>query len=133
LILSNPHYTGDLVQGRTTTVSVTSKKRKEQPESKQFIIRNTHEAIISKDMFEHVQHLMKQRRKIIPAPKLHLFTNTLFCDDCGKVLWFRSNRKGYICGSYARYGKKACTAHAIKENFLIETILSDIRMLIQDI
>src|SRR5699024_8680074 len=57
LILSNPHYTGDLVQGRTTTVSVTSKKRKEQPESKQFIIRNTHEAIISKDMFEHVQHL----------------------------------------------------------------------------
>lgn len=28
LILTNPHYTGDLVQGRTTTVSVTSNKRK---------------------------------------------------------------------------------------------------------
>ncbi|MBS4192243.1 recombinase family protein [Bacillus sp. FJAT-49705] len=29
-ILTNPHYLGDLVQGRTTTVSVTSKKRKTQ-------------------------------------------------------------------------------------------------------
>lgn len=30
LILTNPHYVGDLVQERTTTVSVTSKKQKKQ-------------------------------------------------------------------------------------------------------
>lgn len=38
LILSNLHYIGDLVQGRTTTVSVTSKKRKKQNKDDMFII-----------------------------------------------------------------------------------------------
>lgn len=134
LILTNPHYVGDLVQGRTTTVSVTNKKRKKQDKEDMYIIENTHEAIISRDMFEAVENLMKQRKKFITAPKLHLFTNILFCADCGKGLWFRSNRQdGYICGSYARHGTKSCSAHTIKENFLKETILYDIRKLIQEI
>lgn len=134
LILTNPHYIGDLVQGRTTTVSVTSKKRKKQDKDDMYIIENTHEAIISRDQFEAVQNLMKQRKIFITAPKLHLFTNILFCADCGKGMWFRSNRQnGYICGNYARHGKKACSAHTIKENFLKETILHDIRTLIQEI
>ncbi|WP_230459054.1 recombinase zinc beta ribbon domain-containing protein [Terrilactibacillus tamarindi] len=77
---------------------------------------------------------MKQRKKFITAPKLHLFTNILFCADCGKGMWFRSNRpNGYICGNYARHGKKACTAHTIKEDFLKETILYDIQKLVQEI
>ncbi|MBS4192242.1 zinc ribbon domain-containing protein [Bacillus sp. FJAT-49705] len=55
----------------------------------------------------------------ITAPKLYLFTNKLYCADCGKGMWFRSNRQnGYICGSYARHGKKACSAYTIKEEFL---------------
>jgi site-specific DNA recombinase len=38
-----------------------------------------------------------------------------------------------LCGSYARHGKKACTAHTIKEDFLKETILDDIQTLIQQV
>lgn len=133
LILTNPHYVGYLVQGRTTTVSVTSKRRKKVLEEEQFIIKNAHDPIISMDIFEAVQNQMKQRTKFITAPKLHLFTNILFCADCGTGMWYRSNRDGYICGSYARHGKKACTAHTVKENILKETILADIKMLIQQI
>lgn len=132
--MTNPHYVGDLVQGRTTTVSVTSKKRKKQKRDDMYIFENIHDAIITRDMFEAVQNLMKQRKKFITAPKLHLFTNILFCADCGKGLWFRSNRQnGYVCGNYARHGKKACSAHTIKEDFLKETILFDIRKLVQKI
>lgn len=134
LILTNPHYVGDMVQGRTTTVSVTSKKRRIQEKNQMYIVENTHDPIISRDTFEAVQNFMKQRKKFITAPKLHLFTNTLFCADCGKGMWFRSNRQNeYICGNYARHGKKACSAHTIKENFLKETILHDIRKLVQEI
>ncbi|WP_238579204.1 recombinase zinc beta ribbon domain-containing protein [Neobacillus niacini] len=88
-----------------------------------------------RDIFEAVQqNLMKQRKKFITAPKLHLFTNILFCADCSKGMWFRSNlQNGYVCGNYARHGKKACSAHTIKENFLKETILYDIRTLVQEI
>ncbi|RZI52289.1 hypothetical protein EW027_05690 [Aeribacillus pallidus] len=32
------------------------------------------------------------------APKKHLFTNIAFCADCGTGMWYRQNRKGYICG-----------------------------------
>ena len=121
--LTNPHYVGDLVQGRTTTVSVTSKRRKNVPKEEPFIIKNAHEPIISRETFNAVQNQLEQRRKYITAPMIHLFTNVLFCADCGTGMWFRSNRDGYICGAYARHGKKACTAHTIKEDFLKETIL----------
>lgn len=132
-ILTNPHYAGDLVQGRTTTTSVTSTKRKNISADEQFIINNTHEAIIPRETFEAVQNQLKLRKRYITAPKLHLFTNVLYCVDCGKGMWYRSNRKGYICGSYARHGKKACTAHTIKEKFLKETILYDIKTLVKQI
>lgn len=126
-ILTNPHYTGDLVQRRETTINVTSTKRKKLAKEEQIVIKNTHEAIISREDFEAVQQLLKLRSKNIPAPKKHLFTNVLYCADCGKGMWYRSNRKGYICGNYAKHGRKACSNHAIEEQFLIQTILSDIK------
>ncbi len=48
-------------------------------------------------------------------------------------MWYRSNRKGYICGNYARHGKKACSSHSIKEDLLKDTILTDIKMLVNEI
>ncbi len=133
LILTNPHYTGDLVQGRTTTVSVTSKKRKIIEQDKQVIIKNTHDPIISREDFNDVQQQIKIRTKYITAPKKHLFTNILYCADCGKGLWYRSNREGYICGNYARHGKKACCSHFVKEDFLKGTIIADIQSLVEQI
>ncbi|MED0773816.1 recombinase zinc beta ribbon domain-containing protein [Bacillus siamensis] len=48
-------------------------------------------------------------------------------------MWYRSNRpNGYICGTYARHGKKACSAHTIKKGNLKETILYVIRKLVKN-
>ncbi|MBY0148604.1 hypothetical protein [Neobacillus niacini] len=46
-------------------------------------------------------------------------------------MWYRSNREGYICGSYARQGKKAYSNHLIREKLLNETILTDIQKLVK--
>ncbi|MEH7237899.1 recombinase family protein [Bacillus sp. JJ1562] len=133
LILTNPHYVGDLVLGRETSVSVTSSKRKKVDKEKQIIHKDAHEPIISREVFDAVQQQMKIRTKYITAPKKHLFTNILYCADCGKGMWWRSNRKGYVCGNYARHGKKACSHHSIKEKLLIDTISADIKELVDHI
>ncbi|MNW41170.1 Recombinase [compost metagenome] len=128
-ILTNPHYIGDLVQGRQTTVSVTSKVREEIPREKQIITENAHQALISREDFEAVQQYMKgrKRQQAKPKAKKHLFTNYLFCADCGKALWYVQYRKGYVCGNYYKHGKHVCSQHSVKEKELIEVILTDIR------
>ncbi|CAH1213205.1 hypothetical protein PAECIP111893_03647 [Paenibacillus plantiphilus] len=119
-ILTNPHYVGELVQGRQTTVSVTSKVREEIPREMQIITENAHQALISREDFEAVQQYMKgrKRQQAKPKAKKHLFTNYLFCADCGK---------GYVCGNYYKHGKHVCSQHSVKEKELIEVILTDIR------
>ncbi len=128
LILSNPHYIGDLVQFRQTTKSVTVKGRDELPKEKQIIVKNTHPAIISKEDFEAVQRYMEGRKKqqAKPKAKKHLFTNHLYCADCGKSLWYVQHRKGYVCGNYYKHGKHVCSQHSIREKELTRVILDDL-------
>lgn len=131
LILSNPHYTGDLVQGRQTSISVTNKMRKTVEKDKFIIVKDAHPPIISRSDYQAVQELMDTRKRKRPPCNKHLFTDFAFCADCGKGMHYKKNRKGYICGSYNKHGKKACSEHLIKESDLKKLILTDIRTLFQ--
>ncbi|MCA1022127.1 recombinase family protein [Halobacillus litoralis] len=128
-ILSNPNYTGDLVQGRTTTKSATSKIREVKKHDEYIVVPNMHPSIISKQDFETVQCLMKARRRKRPTHEVHLFTNTAYCADCGKSMHYKKNRNGYVCGEYNKLGAKACASHHVKEEQLKDIILHDIRKL----
>lgn len=129
-ILENPHYTGDLVQGRTNTISVTCKIRNKRNPKDYIIVKNTHEAIISQQDFQTVQQLIKSRKKIRPKQQIHLFTNILFCADCGHGMHYKKNRHGYVCGNYDKYGHKSCSDHIVRESELSNAILTDIKYLI---
>ncbi|QHT45569.1 recombinase family protein [Bacillus sp. SB49] len=128
-ILSNPNYTGDLVQGRTTTKSVTSKIREQKNHDDYIVVPNVHPSIISKEDFDVVQGLMKARRRKRPSHEKHLFTNTAYCADCGKSMHYKKNRNGYVCGEYNKLGAKACLSHYVKEDQLKAAILQDIKKL----
>ncbi len=132
-ILENPHYIGDLVQGRETSISVTVKKRKSLSTDDYIIIKNTHEAIITRETFDTAQQLIKSRKIIRPAPNKHLFSNILFCSDCGSGMHYKANRKGYVCGAYDKRGKSYCTSHIVREAELKDAILADINMLIEQL
>ncbi|MFJ9501289.1 recombinase family protein [Brevibacillus centrosporus] len=129
LILTNPHYTGDLVQCREKTLSVTVKARETIPLDQQIVIPNSHQTLISREQFDLVQEMMQGRKKKRPKAKKHLFTNVAFCADCGQSMWYIQYRKGYVCGKYQKHGKYACEQHTIKEATLISIILDDIREL----
>ena len=130
LILENRHYVGDLVQGKSEVISVLTDKRNYKENDEHITIENTHKAIISKEDFEAVQQLIKSRRKIRPKQSFHLFTNVLFCEDCKSGMHFKKNRKGYVCGSYNKHGKKACTDHIVREYELKAAVLDDIKLLV---
>ncbi|MDM0839855.1 recombinase family protein [Clostridium perfringens] len=130
LILQNEAYIGNLVQSKETKLSVTSSKRIANPKDKIIRVLETHEPIIDKDTFYLVQSIIKERKHKKYHQKTHLFTNIMFCNDCKKGMHFKKNRKGYVCGSFNKHGKKACSDHIIREEALSKKILSDINYFI---
>lgn len=131
-ILTNPHYTGTLVLLRDTKPLVTSKRMlKSQEET--IIIEKKHDAIIPLDVFSSVQDKIISRKRIRPQQEIHLFTNTIFCADCGRGMHYKKNSKGYVCGNYNKHGSKACTPHLIREKELENEILNELNLMISNI
>ena len=130
VILNNQHYCGDLVQSRSETITVTSSRRREVEEENQVIIEGTHEAIIPKETFHAVQELMHSRTRTATAPKKHLFTNVLYCEECQKGMWYKANQKGYRCGGNIRYGNSFCLNKVVvREKELMQVIMEDLQSL----
>lgn len=137
-ILENPHYTGDLVQGRQSTISVTHKSRKDKPEKEYIVVKNTHEPIIARDVFESVQAMIAANRKPSlenpdvssrPHQNVHLFTGVIFCPNCGHGFHYKQNGDCYICGRSDKFGIKVCPRHRVREKTLISIIQADLQKL----
>ena len=134
-ILANRVYIGELVFHKETTTSVVLKKRQPIPEEEQVVVEGTHEAIIEYSVWKKAQDIRLSRRRnhAISKGEKHLFTGILECADCGSGFHYRANRIGYICGRHGKHGKEECSSHLIKEEYLIDIILSDIRKLAKNI
>ena len=132
-ILTNYHYMGHLVQHRETTKSITSTKRKFVDKEDLIWINNTHEAIIDETTFNLVQSKIKEKTKggkgktVRYNEQRHLFTNYLFCSDCGMPFWWREHTHGYLCGARLKRGRSACDNDIIREQQLINLIKRDIK------
>ena len=129
-ILNNRHYCGDLVQHKTETISVTTTKRRSLGTENAIVQENQHDSIISKDTFNAVQKMLKCRTRSNTAPKKHLFTNMLFCENCQKGMWYKSNQKGYRCGGNIKHGDAYCgNKKVIREKELEHLIIGDLKKL----
>lgn len=62
-ILRNPVYVGDMVQRKEEKISFKEKKVREIPPNLWIVVRNTHKAIVNKEVFEEVGRRMGKRRK----------------------------------------------------------------------
>jgi DNA invertase Pin-like site-specific DNA recombinase len=141
-ILSNQTYLGDLAQLRTTTLSYKNKKVVKRDEEEWVVIHDTHEPIISRELWAKVREVeasVSQGKRDKSGNTLPL-SGLLQCSDCGykmKLGWNNTRgkrtspriyrRHNYNCGNYCRSGKLACTSHYIKMKDLYEIIIDDIR------
>lgn len=130
LILQNPHYTGKLVQHRQESISVTNSKRKKVDSDNQIVVENTHEAIINEATFDMVQKRIHEKARQttgdITTKDKHLLTGILKCANCGTNLWFKKNRKGYLCGKYIKHGVNVCSKHLAIEEDILEIIKEEL-------
>lgn len=91
VILTNVTYTGSLLfQKEYIESPLTHKKRKNRGELPQYLVENTHEAIIDKETFDYVQQEMARRKALGPLANKSLniccFTGKIKCGKCGKSL-----------------------------------------------
>lgn len=157
-ILRNPVYRGAHVVCRTHQKAIRSNTYNIIPRDEWEIIEDCHEAIVSKEQWEHVQKLIDRHPTIMKGqecPFYNLFHGLVYCATCGKSMQVRYEKKGrmdidrstkkqrepidkayYICQTYNRLGKNACTSHKIEARDLYNLVLSDItehsRMALQD-
>jgi len=121
VILRHRVYIGDMVQGKHRVKSYKIHVTEKVAEDEWFIKEGTHEAIISREVYDRAQELLKLNTRTAPKQKqLYLFSGFLKCADCGKAM-ARSEVKGnvyYRCTTYASQSKTACTIHSIKHHRL---------------
>ena len=126
-ILKNEIYTGTLITHKKRTVNIRGKVVKLSKEE-QFVFKNHHEAIISKEMFDLAQEIRtkkaKQNTSGANAKRDYYFSGMCECQECGSgmsgiVIRRKVKEKGYDCSRYRQFSTKACHCHEVKEKDIL--------------
>ena len=124
-ILSNEKYTGDSLWQKTyTTATFPTIQKKNNGERMQYYVENTHPAIISKDIFNAAQKLMRERSKR-NASDLKLdtpFRQRMVCGNCGSPFRLRRDRDRtyWSCKLHSESSEK-CSISQIDEQEIMAT------------
>lgn len=131
-ILSNDYYIGTLRQHKFKRKNINGADVKTQ-KNEQYVFEGHHEAIIDYKTFRYVQEQLTQRAKThyrgvkkYETP----YTGFLYCGDCGEPMKSMSRpdlAPAYICAKYHRRGRKGCTSHHTRLDFMDDLLKSYIR------
>lgn len=139
-ILDNPIYLGKLAMMRVTSVSYKNHKKVRKDPSEWVVNEDTHEAIISQELWDKVREAEKavshgkRDGKGVTQP----LSGMLFCPDCGYKMKAAGRKRTlksgelirecyYNCSSYVLHGKELCSTHYISQKQIEAVIIADIR------
>jgi len=135
-ILEKKDYLGHTVNFKTCKQSYKSKKKLHNPEEKQLVFENTHEAIIDADTWARVQELRKNKRRPTRTGKTNMFSGIVRCADCGEKLYyctsknFEARQDHFVCSTSRLKGKEVCPTHFIRAVVLEQGVLAHMRLTI---
>lgn len=152
-ILSNPHYVGDTVLGRSEKALYKGVRPHNIYDKDEWIIfPDTHEAIISREDYEKVQVILQsaseRRQQSMKRTAVHrealvnLFSGKIICADCGKQMYFHRKRVDrrkckckdeawyafYECSTSVSRRYEHCTPHYLRQNKLEQDVLAAIQL-----
>ena len=140
-ILRNPTYLGNMAQQRSSSISYKNHKRYLKDENDWIIVRNTHEPIISQELWNKVHEIEKAvaHGRITKRGYTHPLSGFLYCADCRgkmKLTFVNSHGNFYLnfnCGNHMRLGKSYCFSHFITAKNIEFIVLESIKEMAQNI
>lgn len=132
-MLKNRVYLGHTEQGKTTKVSFKSKEVRNNNKDEWIEVKNTHEALISEEVYDIVRNRSVARRNQPTKGFVNIFSGIAKCADCGRNMTTTSTRKkgsiyNLTCGGYKCYGADECSNHFIDYEALYNTVLQEIKL-----
>ena len=130
-ILRNEKYAGNmLLQKKYVEDFRTKKQKKNRGERRQYFVEESHEAIVSPELFQKVKSEIARREKTYQSKQkvgTHLFSKLIYCGDCGST-YVRKNAPTsqkrrfpvWMCCTFDELGKEYCSSQRIREDILIE-------------
>lgn len=134
-ILRRQEYCGDVINLKTYSNSLRDNKRRPNCRDKMIVLKNVHESIIERSIWEHVQQKRQQNKRMRKAGKQLLFSGFLRCGDCGSNLHYHFNQLNplieyYNCSNYIGNRGTCLDTHYVRLDFLQEQILKEINSLL---
>jgi DNA invertase Pin-like site-specific DNA recombinase len=105
----------------------------DNPEADWIIVREHHEAIVPRALFEAAQEKLARARPGVQPRRIgtaYLLSGLLVCGHCGHHMAGvtpQGQPRGYLCGNYQGSGKLACNRNFIPEAPLLSAILAKLQ------
>lgn len=131
-MLANIVYLGHMAQGKTSKPSLKSKAAVRKQPAEWHLVKNTHEPLVTHDIFDLVRKRSVSRRNPPKTGFSNIFAGVAKCADCGANMSVTGSRRknspySLVCGRYKLYGKAECTNHFIDYKLLYGAVLSELR------
>ena len=122
-ILSNVFYTGTVqLQKLHVPNHLTKKQERNKGEIPRYFVDDSHEAIVSEELFEEVKRIREGRCIVKPERTPSVFDGKVRCGCCGDDYHRRRSRNQHkwICRTYKSEGAKRCSSKQVPEHILME-------------
>ena len=132
-ILKNEKYCGDLIQKKTYTPDyLTHEKKYNHGKEPLVALKDHHEAIIDRDLWDRVQSIIAARAKPFDVGTVGLFARKVRCANCGYTMRSSKNRgKHYLQCSNRHVAKDACIGSFIAVDKLEKIVIQELNTLSQ--
>ena len=128
-ILANRIYTGDTVPFKSHVRRVGSNRVRQIPEELWQVIPDTHEAIITRELFYKAKMVVRAKKKSKSCAPPNPFTSFLVCGCCGNRLSKgKTSNKNWMCVTHRYHPALECRAVRFQEDLLTEIVLREINI-----
>ena len=135
-ILGRQEYLGHTVLHKTVNANFKLHKRKPTSADEQYVFPNTHEPIISQNLWDSAQRMRRKvNRTNIRGTHHNRLSGYIYCADCGRRMTLQTHRSkknkdeyaySFRCGGYASK-VNFCTAHSIEASKIEALILTTVQ------